>query len=177
MVSNAVQRSLPFLSAARFDYFQTPAEGQSGLAIFTSEILSHQEFEKFNANEAGLFDQIRGMLGVIKGIGSSVVTLRRDPGLKLQMMNVHLHPSSQPVRIAQITQLLEKIESILPLENPLILSGDFNFKPESDEYALLSDVANLTDSYLAVHKEYSKGICTYCTENPNHWDGVDGVID
>jgi len=177
MVLNAIQRSLPFLSAARFDYFQSPSEGQSGLAIFTSEGLSNQEFEKFTVNQDGLFDEIRGMLGVIKGIGSSVISLRHDPARKIQMLNVHLHPSSSPVRIAQVTQLLAKIETMLPMQMPLILSGDFNFKPDSIEYSLLRDVANLTDSYLAVHKEYSTSTCTYCIDNPNHWDGVDGVID
>ena len=177
MVLKAIQGSLPFLSAARFDYFQSPSEGQSGLAIFTSEGLSNQEFEKFTANEDGLFDEIRGMLGVIKGIGSSAISLRQDPTRKLQMLNVHLHPSSTPVRIAQVTQLLEKIETMLPMQVPLILSGDFNFKPDSIEYSLLRDVANLTDSYLAIHKEYASSACTYCPENPNHWEGVTGVID
>jgi len=177
MALKAIQRTLPFLSAARFDNFQSPSEGQSGLSIFTSEGLSNQEFEKFKVNQDGLFDEIRDMLGVIKGIGASVISLRHDPARKLQMLNVHLHPSSTPVRIAQVTQLLEKIETMLPMQVPLILSGDFNFKPDSIEYSLLRDVANLTDSYLAIHKEYASSACTYCPENPNHWEGVTGVID
>ena len=175
--SEALGQSLPALSAARFDDFQKPHIGQSGLAIFTSEVLSNPRFEMFNENQDGLLDQIRAVFGVIKGIGSSLVTLRRDENISLQLMNVHLHPSSQEVRITQVVQILENIERRLPLSKPLIISGDFNFKPDSAEYALLRDVSGLTDSYAASNDGYSSQTCTYCISNPNHWPGVDGVLD
>jgi Endonuclease/Exonuclease/phosphatase family len=174
---NAVRRSLPKLSATRFDDIQSPYVGQSGLAIFTSEILTDQSFSAFTINQDGLADSIRGMLGVIKGLGQSRITLKRDPAKIFQMMNLHTHPSSVRVRIAQIVQLLRRFESMLPLTAPVILTGDFNFKPDSVEYGLLNNVGNLTDSYRYTHQGYRANDCTYCAENPLHWFGESRVID
>lgn len=173
-----IQRSLPFLSAVWFDHFQNPNLGSSGLSMFTSEIITEQHFEAFHINSDGLLDNIREMLGVIKGIGSSVITVRSNQDSRINMLNVHLHPSSQRVRVAQITQLIERVETILiSSSDPLIITGDFNFTPNSVEYSLLKHVLKLSDTYLEANGQYPKDACTYCKSNPHHWPGVTGVID
>lgn len=173
-----IHRGLPFLSGVWFDHFQNPSLGSSGLSIFTSEIITEQQFDAFRINSDGMLDNIRELLGVIKGIGSSVITERSNEDSRINMLNVHLHPSSQKVRVAQITQLIERVETILiSSSDPLVITGDFNFTPNSPEYSLLKHVLNLSDTYLEANGPYPKDACTYCTSNPHHWPGVTGVID
>lgn len=173
----AIMRSLPELSSTRADSTQKPYIGQSGLAIFTSDFLTDQSFEKFAINQAGIFDRVRGMLGVIKGIAYSKIHFRSDDTSLLHMMNLHTHPSSVPVRISQIVQLLETFERMLPLTAPVVITGDFNFEPDSVEYELLKNVSLLSDSYTENHGGYSSTVCTYCASNPQHWGGGSRVID
>lgn len=174
---SALTTSLPFLSAVRFDHFQNPVAGNSGLSVFTSEILTDQKFEAFSVNTDGLMDNIRSLFGVIKGIGSSWITLRSDEQFRIHMINVHLHPSSQAVRITQIAQLIEHLENPTLTGQPVIVSGDFNFKPNSLEYRLMRGLPSMRDSFREVHGPYHAGECTYCENNPHHWAGVSGVID
>ncbi len=176
-VSNAIRLSLPNLSASRADNLQSPYLGQSGLAIFTSDFLISQSFEKFTINSDGVFDQVRGVLGVIKGFAWSKIMLRRDDASSIDMINLHLHPDSVPVRIAQVVQVLEKFESLLPLSAPVMVTGDFNFKPNSVEYELFKNVGAFTDSYVENHGGYTSLTCTYCDYNPQHWGGGSRVID
>ena len=177
LLLRSLSGSLPFMSAARFDHFQTPVIGNSGLAIFTSEFLSGQVFEAFTLNTDGMMDNIRSMLGVIKGIGSSRISLRTDQRIEIHMLNVHLHPSSQAVRVAQILQLVERLNTLATTGAPVILTGDFNFRPNSVEYELLWRTTGVRDSYYEVNGDYASDACTYCENNPHHWAGLDGVID
>ena len=174
----AIQRSLPFLSSVRFDHFQNPSAGSSGLSTFTSEIITDQQFEAFRVNSDGLLDNIREIFGVIKGIGSSVITIRANESARINLLNVHLHPTSQQVRLTQIIQLIERVESILETsDDPIMITGDFNFTPDSAEYGLLKNVLRLSDTYVEANGPYTKDTCTYCASNPHHWPGVTGVID
>jgi hypothetical protein len=176
-VIDELAQSMFTLSSVRFDDVQRPHLGQSGLATFTTEILSGQHFVPFHVNTDGLLDNVRELLGVIKGIGSSVVTIRQNEEQKLQLMNVHLHPTSQRVRIAQSVQLIEAFFKHYPLQDPLIITGDFNFQPGSVEYDLLQSVTRLTDAYLANNEHYTPDTCTYCETNVHHWPGHQGVLD
>lgn len=176
-VLDGLAQSMSSLSGVRFDDVQRPQLGQSGLATFTTEILSGQSFVPFQVNTDGLFDNVRELLGVIKGIGSSMITMRQNEGQKIRLMNVHLHPTSQRVRIAQVVQLLDAFFEYHPLQNPMVITGDFNFEPSSVEYNLLQSVTRLTDAYVANNGLYSKDICTYCESNVHHWPGHKGVLD
>lgn len=173
----ATSSSMPFLSAARFDDFQNPVAGSSGLSTFTSQVLSHQIFKKFSINRDGLLDELREVLGVIKGVGISRMTLRDDERFSFRMFNLHLHPSSQPVRIAQLTQFIELLDQTEPTRGPTIVTGDFNFKPNTIEYELLRHTTGLRDAYIAAHERYETDVCTYCVSNPLNWGGVNGVFD
>ena len=172
----SLSKSLPFMSAVRFDNTQHPYEGQSGLALFTNDLVSETSFERFEVNQDGVFDDIRTALGVIKGMGSSHLTLR-EQNQDINVIDLHTHPSSIAVRLNQVTQLLRKFDRMLPLEHPLIISGDFNFEPGSVEYRLLRDVMLMRDSYAEANGPYTGAECTYCVANPHHWDGDDRVID
>ncbi len=174
---DALAESMFRLSSVRFDNFQRPQIGQSGLATFTTEILSSQSFVPFQVNADGLVDNVRELLGVIKGIGSSMITIRQNEDQKIYLMNVHLHPTSQRVRIAQVVQLLEAFFKYYPLQDPLIITGDFNFQPASAEYNLLQSVTRLTDAYVATNGPYATDTCTYCENNVHHWPGQGGVLD
>ena len=173
----AVSQSILTLSATRFDDTERPYIGKSGLSIFTSEVLTEQSFEEFTVNRDGILDDIRESLGVIKGMGTSRITIRDDDTNGIQMINLHTHPDSVRVRITQVTQLLKRFERMLPLTAPLVVTGDFNFEPQSVEYKLLKSFTLLTDSYESDHGGYHDGDCTYCAENPIHWFGESRVID
>lgn len=173
----ATSSSMPFLSAARFDDFQKPVAGSSGLSTFTSQVLSHQIFQKFSINRDGLLDELREVLGVIKGVGISRMTLRDDTRFSFRMFNLHLHPSSEPVRIAQLTQFIDLLDDTEPATNPIIVTGDFNFKPNTIEYELLRHTTGLKDAYIAANDRYETDACTYCVNNPLNWGGVNGVLD
>lgn len=174
---HALAESMFSLSSVRFDNFQRPQIGQSGLATFTTEILSSQSFAPFQVNTDGLMDNVRELLGVIKGIGSSMITIRQNEDQKIRLMNVHLHPTSQRVRIAQVVQLLEAFFKYYPSKDPLVITGDFNFQPASTEYNLLQSVTRLTDAYVATNGPYATDTCTYCENNVHHWPGHRGVLD
>lgn len=173
----ATSSSMPFLSAVRFDDFQNPVVGSSGLSTFTSQVLSHQIFHKFSINKDGLLDELREVLGVIKGVGISRMTLRDDERFSFRMFNLHLHPSSQPVRIAQLTQLIQLLDHTEPKTSPIIVTGDFNFKPNTIEYELLRHTTGLRDAYLTVNERYESDVCTYCVNNPLNWGEINGVLD
>jgi hypothetical protein len=169
-------KSLPRLSSVRFDDFSNRPASKSGLALFTDEILEASSFEAFEVNEEGVFDSVRGMLGVIKGMGFSELTLRNRQA-RVNLINAHTHPQSQVIRLAQLTQLTEAFARRLSPSAPLILTGDLNFTPSSLEYLFLKNVLLVEDAYASIHGGYSGGDCTYCANNPHHWGGGDRVID
>jgi endonuclease/exonuclease/phosphatase (EEP) superfamily protein YafD len=174
----ALTSSLPQMSAIRFENVDQQHQGNSGLSIFTSNFPEKLAFEKFKLNKSGFFDRIRGMLKVIKGMGMSEISLRSEPTQKINLIDLHTHQDRIPVRIAQMTQLILRYETMLPLKNPIIIAGDFNATPDSIEYQLIESVAGFTDSYKSVHSSYEPGICTYCANNPHHWgEKIDRVID
>lgn len=176
-VLDGLAQSMSSLSGVRFDDVQKPQMGQSGLATFTTEVLSEQRFVPFQVNTDGLLDNVREFLGVIKGIGSSTVTMRQNEDQKIRLMNVHLHPTSQRVRIAQTVQILETFFKYYMLQNPIIITGDFNFQPGSVEYNLLQSVTQITDAYVVNNGRYAPDTCTYCEHNVHHWPGHKGVLD
>ena len=169
-------KSLPWMSAVHFDHDQRPYVGKAGLALFTDHVILETRFEQFTTNQDGVLDDIRTSLGVIKGMGTSHLRLRNDDR-DVHLIDLHTHPSSQVIRLAQMTQLLSQFDRLLPLEHPLIVSGDFNFVPQSLEYRLLRDLMLLKDAYTAANGPYTGDECTYCEANPHHWGGGDRVID
>lgn len=177
-VQEDLRNALPKASGVRFDNTQSPYLGKSGLATFTQHNLTRTSFSMFKVNIESILDNVRSQLGVIKGLGFSDVTVGgSEHNATVQMVNLHTHPMDTGIRIAQMTQLLTELEQRDDARSPVIITGDFNFRPDSVEYNLLRDVGLFTDSYRETHNGYQDGVCTYCSTNPHYWGGGDRVID
>jgi Endonuclease/Exonuclease/phosphatase family len=122
------------------------------------------------------FDSVRGMLGVIKGMGFSEIT-SRDRQERITLINAHTHPKSQAIRLAQLAQLTREFAQKISPSMPMVLTGDLNFTPSSLEYLFLKNVLLVEDAYSSTHGGYAGDDCTYCANNPHHWGGGDRVID
>ncbi|MCO5142891.1 MAG: endonuclease/exonuclease/phosphatase family protein [Oligoflexia bacterium] len=135
---------------------------------------SYSELFQIN-NQKNPLDLIRDLIGVQKGIFLNEVFLKEQND-KIRIINMHTHPQSEFVRLAQIIQLVELEINRAPHSNPVVILGDLNAEPLSLEIALLKKTLLLEDAYLAVQNNY-KDICTYCKDNPLGHSSNDRVID
>lgn len=165
-------------TAIRFEA-ELPTPKRLGLASFLLWGAQRIGVHAFQMDKDSLYDDIRKLVKVGKGFGFAEVNLREGRASEMiSLSNLHLHPFSQSVRIAQLTEWLQWLDSRLPLDHPLILTGDFNFEPTSVEYQLVTDVLALQDSVVRVKGRYSKEDCTYCSDNPLSPPGTENrVID
>lgn len=134
-------------------------EVYNGLVTFARGELVEKKFHQF-------YDQT--LMGIRKGF---TVTRARFAGVAedVALVNVHLHHSSQPSRMAQMTELIA-----WRLEHPeltMILTGDFNSDPGSAERRLVTALLRLRDPVEEARGGYTSAWCTYCKENPRSWDG------
>ncbi len=133
------------------------------------------EFHIFEFNsDGGLLDGGRELAGVEKGF--AVQTLSLYSGHPVSFINLHLHPASQAVRLAQIYELI-KWSLARESQDPLVLSGDFNMAPGSLEYRFLTESLRLQDSVLQKWGQYPLHFCTYCSVNPLGWLSDDRIFD
>jgi len=145
---------------------------KSGLVTATkTSILDPLSF-LYVVNKAGLADDIREEFGVGKAM---LVFTSPLFGQSLRVMNTHLHQSSTPVRLAQLTQLHQALQNSGGYNQPWIFSGDLNFTPGSLEWRFLTVVMGFRDSFDEVAVD--KDACTYCAENPTSWDTESRRID
>lgn len=146
------------------------------MALIMGDILSRETFT-FAVNSSGsLLDRARGVASVDKAFHVLRVQL---PALdeELYVINTHLHPSSQAVRL---TQILDLLQWRLRHQNlKLLLSGDFNSDPQDLERRLLMTVVGLRDAMADgfPNSLYPKEFCTYCKSNPLSWLPSDHVFD
>jgi endonuclease/exonuclease/phosphatase family metal-dependent hydrolase len=136
---------------------------------------SYSELFRVN-NERGALDFGRNLLGVQKGFTAIETRLEQSP--EAFFLNLHTHPTDQPIRAAQILQLIdfalfhsEKVSHL-----PLILTGDLNATPESLESRLLRNVLLLRDGFSEANHGYGDK-CTYCGNNRYSWSKENRVID
>lgn len=150
-----------------------------GLATGFSGSVAKAASELYRVNnEDGFLDWIRNLTGVQKGILAQEVRLDHTQD-RILFVNTHTHPNSQEIRLSQMVQLVEFVLFRYPgaTEMPLVLSGDFNAKPDSLEIRLVRAVLLLNDAYLDSHNGNYGDACTYCKDNPLSWDDNDRVID
>lgn len=81
--------------------------------------------------------------------GRAVVTTEGDDFV---VYSVHLHPSDEATRIAEIEHLREAIQVDLGADRPVVLQGDLNHRPDGPEYDVWRDIG-LTDAYVAAGTE------------------------
>lgn len=155
----------------RADYIRNDGM-KSGLVTATKNSFLDPLSFLYVVNKAGLADDLREEFGVSKAM---LVFTSQLFGQNLRVMNTHLHQSSTPVRLAQLTQLHQALQNSNGYTQPWIFSGDLNFIPGSLEWRFLTVVMGFRDSFDEVAQD--KEACTYCAENPSGWDSDSRRID
>lgn len=136
-----------------------------GLATFSSAPVSDVVSYLFPVNfdldytPLGALEYIRKLADTRKTVS---VLRTQVNGSDIYIVNIHLHPHSQKVRVAQVISIIGIIENLLESDLPIVLAGDFNAEPNSLEMRLLHYVLNAKDSL-----DWSSA-CTYCVSNPNY---------
>lgn len=106
----------------------------------------------------------RGDWFVGKGVASAII---RHPasGIAIEIFNTHMHAPYGPGdasyvchRTAQAWQLARQIRAAIERGHLALAVGDFNSKPDSLTYALLTKRAGLQDSWTTVHGASREGI-------------------
>jgi hypothetical protein len=168
-LSKGVLKAFASLKRVRADEIRKDGDKTGLLEFFDGKILESGS-EKFKKNRAGLFDLIRKLLGVEKGFVFSLVEIKGNPIL---MINVHLHHQSQEVRIEQLLQLGRwlMVERFKPY--PVILTGDLNAEPGSKEWKMVTELFDFKDASALAQEP-----CTYCaSSNPLAMADKDAWID
>ncbi len=145
---------------------------KSGLVAVSRLPINNPSSFLFNINKDGAVDEIREGFGVKKGLMAFDTQLFNR---RINLLNTHLHQSSTPVRLAQLIQLHQALESSQGYELPWIFTGDLNFKPHSLEWNFLTQVMGFRDAFDEVAMD--KEACTYCADNMLSWDSDSRRID
>lgn len=134
-------------------------ESHNGLVALVKGEIRETTFFQF-------FEQT--LIGIRKGF---TVTRARLPGMneEVYLVNLHLHHSSSPARLAQLLEMIDWRLSHPSLT--MILTGDFNADPGSLERRFVTTLLRLRDSVEEARGAYPAGWCTYCKDNPRSWDG------
>jgi endonuclease/exonuclease/phosphatase family metal-dependent hydrolase len=144
-----------------------------GLMALTKGQITYTDVYTFVMNSDSFMDSLKDVLGVKKGFMNMVVQL---PGLNTPVLatNVHTHPMSGSVRLAQVLDIYQW--RLRNLDYPWVITGDFNFTADSFEWkffkALLGvhDVQEETVGY--------NGQCTFCgTQNPLSDEKGNWILD
>lgn len=150
-------------------------EQRIGLMTMISGQVLEQKLYLFKLNnEDGLLDSFRELFGVRKAFHVSLLRISGEAET-LYLVNTHLHPSSQPVRLAQIMDIFEW--RLQHPDNKVILSGDFNSEVSSLERVFMMYLLGAHDAMAEVLGQYPKDFCTYCDTNPRSWLSGKHVFD
>lgn len=150
-----------------------------GLMSFFSIKSDVNYLKLFSKNRDGVLDEVRRVFGVKKGFHVSRVEVPSFGDVLL--VNLHLHPSSQAIRVSQLLELFwfllnDEIRGGKRHQG-VIVSGDFNFVPGSLEYELIDKVFLWKDAYYHARGAYFEEDCTYCAANPLSWLPDNRVFD
>jgi hypothetical protein len=171
-------RLFPGVRTYQFDELRRD-DKKSGITLSTSDVEFRSGSRLFGWNQDSLLDQLRKTLSVEKGFGYvEVLRPEQGEGAGILWISLHLHPSSQRVRLSQILELGEFLLSETDLTHPFVVAGDFNAEPGSLESSVLREVFQLSDAYLQKNGGYPPRYCTYCGDNPLSWSpGKNKVLD
>lgn len=107
---------------------------KGGLVTLSRYKIENSKFYQFKKHDYFRIDELVGGKGFLK---TQIVS----PVGKFILINTHLSagfkPNNQKIRIQQLNQLL-RFAKKTKQELPLILVGDFNFKPQTPEYRLIT---------------------------------------
>ena len=158
-------------------YFASRGVG-SGLLVLSIFPIIETQFKQFEvrgrADRVYYGDYIAG-----KGIGLARI---RTPAGIVDVYNTHTIAQYQPdekdeFRAHRRTQHYEISQFIAThtIDNPVILTGDFNMRPDQPNHQLITTLANLTDCYALLHPN-DAGI-TLASDNPYHANDPDQRLD
>jgi len=146
---------------------------KNGLMSLSRWHIRKTQYIRFRFNtDGGWLDGGREIFGVEKGFA---VQWLETPAGEMAFVNLHLHPSSKAVRIAQLMEVIAwrmKIGAV-----PVVLTGDFNMAPRSVERALVIYGLKVRDAVDLLWGGYPAGFCTYCAVNPLGWLSEDRIFD
>lgn len=146
---------------------------RNGLMSFSHWNVLKTEYHSFDMNkDGGFLDKSRSFFGVEKGFAVQWIM---TPAGEMAFVNLHLHPTSPTVRIAQILQLI--VWRMKVAKYPIVLTGDFNMTPDSLEHFLVGTGLRVKDAMQELRGKYTKDICTYCASNRLGWLPDDRVLD
>lgn len=171
-------RLFPGTRSYQFDELRRD-DKKSGITLSTRDEEFRSGSRLFSWNQDSFLDQIRKTLSVEKGFGYvEVLRPEQGEGAGILWISLHLHPSSERVRLSQILELGDFLLSEADLSHPFVIGGDFNTEPDSLESRVLRDVFQLADAYLTKNGSYPPGFCTYCGDNPLSWSpGKNKILD
>lgn len=177
-LQEGMARIYPGMRTYQFDELRRD-DKKSGITLSTRDEEFRSGSRLFSWNQDSLLDQFRKTLSVEKGFGYvEVLRPEQGEGAGILWINLHLHPSSERVRISQILELGDFLLSEADLSHPFVIGGDFNAEPGSLESRVLRDVFQLADAYLTKNGSYAPGFCTYCGDNPLSWSpGKNKILD
>lgn len=154
--------------------------GDTKTGLMTSSFfpISEANTKLYRVYSNGPADWLREQVGVRKAFSKMLVEIT-DNGIQtpMEVINTHLHHSSQAIRLAQLVELAEYIRNSSWQGFPLIISGDFNAQPYSLEWEFINKVVGAKDSHLLLRGRYTEKDCTYCNDNPLGWGGSSRVLD
>ncbi len=159
--------------SSRYQIYSPNKVNLFGLMSLSTVPVSAEEFHIFRFNnDGGILNGGRDVVGVQKGF--TVQTLEADE--KIDFLNLHLHPASSAVRVAQIYEIVKWNIARKELR-PLVMSGDFNMTPASVEHQFLRSALKVKDAVEEMWSKYPAAFCTYCAENPLSWLNTDQIFD
>ncbi len=146
-----------------YQIYSPNRQSRIGLMNFSLKPWLESKTYSYRANyDSDFLDNIRRMIHSKKAFSVLNGAL---PGTL--SVNTHLHPTSERVRILQIIDLLNW--RVQDQAQPLILTGDFNFDPNSFEHSFIMKILDLDDTMLVVRGQYPADFCSYCASNPLGW--------
>jgi endonuclease/exonuclease/phosphatase family metal-dependent hydrolase len=97
--------------------------------------------------------------------GALLAVVELPDGQRLNLVGTHLNArGDDSVRINQLDQLKNFIEEFAEPTAPILISGDFNYNPDSTAYAYSIEHLGVKDAWTAIHAASDPGI-TYDTVN------------
>lgn len=174
--SNQIQ-TLVRLARQSYGIYAPNSEVKFGLMnLVQFQTTQKPEAYLFHHNDdGGLLDGGREIFGVQKGWTFQRLLIP-EIGSELDFLNLHLHPASEAVRMAQLFEILQwRLQQ--KDRRPLVISGDFNMDPLSAEYFFAVTAFKLKDPVMEKWGRYPLNFCTYCSSNPLSWLNEDKVFD
>jgi endonuclease/exonuclease/phosphatase family metal-dependent hydrolase len=91
--------------------------------------------------------------------GAVIMVVQLPDGQKLNVLGTHLNArGGDPLRQKQLQQIKLLVDTYAEPAAPLIVSGDFNFGPNSDSYQYLIQSLNARDAWTDTHSASELGI-------------------